>query len=82
MFEARADISMLTFTNNAAEEIKLVFGNFFNAVTALATVKFDNGERGIGTEICCGMRLVITQNRDREQCHKWSNGKNIHHAQF
>ena len=54
MFEAHADISVLTFTNNAAEEInKLVLRNFFNAVRALATVKFDNGEHGIDTEISC-----------------------------
>ena len=57
---------MLTFTNNAAEEInKLVIANFFNAVTPLATVKFDNGEREIDTEICCGMCVVITQNGDK-----------------
>ena len=67
MFLAHADISVLTFTNNAADEInKLVLANLFNAETSLATVKFDNGERGIDTEICCGMRVVITQNRDKE----------------
>ena len=58
---------MLTFTNNAANKIsELVIGNFFTAVTPLATDAFDNGERGIDNAIYCGMRVVITQNRDKE----------------
>ena len=67
-----------------AEEInKLVLANFFNAVTPLATFKFDNGERGIDTEICCGMHVVITPNRDKQNNSiNGQMGKNIHHAQF
>ena len=66
MFQAHSDITVLTFTNNAAKINELVIGNFFTAVTPLATVAFDNGERGIDTAIYCGMRVVITQNRYKE----------------
>ena len=67
MFQDHPDIIVLTFTNNAADKInKLVLANIFIAVAPLATVKFDNGERGIDTNIYCGMRVVITQNRDKQ----------------
>ena len=58
MFQAHEHITVLTFTNN-------VLANFFSTITPLVTVKFDNGERGIDTEIC-GMRVVVTQNRDKQ----------------
>ena len=67
MFQAHPDIIVLAFTNNAADKInKLVIANIFIAVAPLATVKFDNGERGIDTEIYCGMRVVVIQNRDKQ----------------
>ena len=61
------NITFLTFTNKAAQEInKLVIANFFTHVTSLATVTFDNGDKGIDTELYSGMCVVITQNRDKQ----------------
>lgn len=67
MFHHNPNITVLAFTNNATRDINnLVVAHYFNAAKPVATVKFDDGEHGVNTDVFCGMRVVITQNRDKE----------------
>lgn len=67
MFQANPDLTVLTFTNQATQDINnIIVARFFHSATSFATLPFDDGHKAIDTQIFFGMRIVITQNRDKE----------------